>query len=334
MLSKSPVGVAFLGVGDIATLHADALRRSTCGKLVGVWNHKEKDISSGGHIVNVHERCKAFGAKKVFKTLDDVWNDREVEAVFILTPLQTHLQLAKEALQHGKHVLVEKPVAATASEIDELIHFSQKHNRVCMPGHNCIYDPQLVRMRESIAQGRLGTLVHVSVMYNIHHNDEVAARLVGVMDQTMTHHSYIARFLLGSGEDADPVAVQCLASSVGSELKDRESTAVILTKVKAGTIVVLEGSFAADDHSAEPWSFSVKVIGTKGAARYSYNDIVVNEKHTIHSHTYDAFPNSVYEEVQYFLEKCVREGKPPLSTLEDARAGVLLLQTAKVHAKL
>ncbi len=79
-----------------------------------------------------------------------------------------------------------------------------------------------------------------------------------------------------------------------------------------------QANFAADDHSSEPWSAMVKVIGTKGSARYSYNDWVINEPAAIHSHTYVPYPFTIEAECAFFVEQCVRRRRAPLSTIGDA----------------
>src|SRR5947209_17594284 len=60
----------------------------------------------------------------------------EVDAVVIATPVRTHYQLAKRALSHGKHVLVEKPLTADIAEAEELVEFAERQHLVVMVGHS------------------------------------------------------------------------------------------------------------------------------------------------------------------------------------------------------
>src|SRR6266571_2547981 len=61
--------------------------------------------------------------------VEDIFRS-DVDGVVIATPVQTHYQLAKEALSHGKHVLVEKPLTASVAEAEELVALAEKHQRV------------------------------------------------------------------------------------------------------------------------------------------------------------------------------------------------------------
>ena len=89
-------------------------------------------------------------------------------------------------------------------------------------------------------------------------------------------------------------------------------------ELENGALAHLCASFAADDHSSDPWTVVVKVIGTAGATRYSYRDWVEIKPGIVHSQTYTAYRESIANEVRFFVDECVRGGKAPLSTLDDA----------------
>ncbi|MBV8481112.1 MAG: Gfo/Idh/MocA family oxidoreductase [Actinobacteria bacterium] len=87
--------------------------------------------------------------------------DDELEAVVIATPVPTHYALAKQALEAGKHVLVEKPPAMKAGEIDELVALAADRDLVLMPGHLLLYHPGVRKLKQLIADGELGDVVCV-----------------------------------------------------------------------------------------------------------------------------------------------------------------------------
>ena len=72
---------------------------------------------------------------------DDLLEDEALDAVVIATPVPTHYALAKQALEAGKHVFVEKPPAMRAAEMDELVELAAERDRVVMPGHLLLYHP-------------------------------------------------------------------------------------------------------------------------------------------------------------------------------------------------
>ena len=85
----------------------------------------------------------------------------EVEAVVIATPVPTHYALAKQALQAGKHVFVEKPPAMHAHEMEELCDLAEQRDLVLMPGHLLLYHPAVNTLKSLIQAGDLGDVLCV-----------------------------------------------------------------------------------------------------------------------------------------------------------------------------
>ena len=90
-----------------------------------------------------------------------VFDDPEVEAVIIATPAATHFALAKQALLGGKHVLVEKPLATTVAEVDELGRIAAPGKRVVMAGHTFIYNTAVRYVKTLIDNKELGEIRYV-----------------------------------------------------------------------------------------------------------------------------------------------------------------------------
>lgn len=303
MAGKESIGVGFIGAGDIAILHDKAVKRCHGAKVVGLWNRSQDRASA---------RAKDFGCKN-YATPEELVNDPAIDAVFILTNLETHLEYTKLALKAGKHVLVEKPVGQSVAEIEEMRQLAAEKNLVCLPGHNYIYEASMARTKQLADEGDLGKIVSAYVMYNIHHPEEVAARYPGVVRQILTHHSYILLYLLGK-----PKKLCAMKATLHYKEYQEEDIAMVQMQMENGALAHFCASFAADDHAADPWTVMVKVIGTAGSTRYSYRDHVEIKPGLVHSQTYTAYQGSVMNEVKYFIENCIRRGEKPLSTLEDA----------------
>ena len=111
-------------------------------------------------------RAAAFQAKTpgvpVFAELDDVLADPSIDAVLVATPPRTHYDIARAALESGKHVLVEKPLSRTAAQAEELLAVASREDRVLMPGHTFLYSPPVNKVRELIRQGALGEVYFVT----------------------------------------------------------------------------------------------------------------------------------------------------------------------------
>jgi predicted dehydrogenase len=101
-------------------------------------------------------------------SLDDVLADPRVDAVAIATPAATHFAVASAALEAGKHVLVEKPLAPTYEEGRKLVETADRMDRVLMLDHTYCYTSAVRYIRDSIANGELGDLQYLdSVRINL-----------------------------------------------------------------------------------------------------------------------------------------------------------------------
>ena len=102
-----------------------------------------------------------FPKTKALASHVDVYADPEVDAVIIATPAETHFALALAALQAGKNVFVEKPLATKASEVDELARVAQEKNLVVMVGHTFIYNSAVRFVKKMIDSGDLGEVRYI-----------------------------------------------------------------------------------------------------------------------------------------------------------------------------
>ncbi|MEO8769684.1 MAG: Gfo/Idh/MocA family oxidoreductase [Ferruginibacter sp.] len=92
---------------------------------------------------------------------NDLLNHSQVDAVIIATPVFTHFDLAKKALQNGKHVLLEKPMASTVAEASELIEIAAKKNLLLMVDHTFLYTGAVQKMKSLIDSDAIGTLRYI-----------------------------------------------------------------------------------------------------------------------------------------------------------------------------
>jgi predicted dehydrogenase len=93
-----------------------------------------------------------------FADADELIRHPELDAVVIATPIHTHYQLAKQALLAGKHVLVEKPLATSAAEVQELMNLAAEKGLLLMVDHTFLYTGAVQKIKTLVEQGELGTL--------------------------------------------------------------------------------------------------------------------------------------------------------------------------------
>src|SRR2546430_17715385 len=98
----------------------------------------------------------------------DLISDKELGAITVVTPVATHFAIASAALRAGKHVLVEKPLTATAAEAEELIALAEQAGLSLMVDHTFVYTGAVRKMKEIVAGGELGDLLYFdSVRINL-----------------------------------------------------------------------------------------------------------------------------------------------------------------------
>lgn len=90
--------------------------------------------------------------------------DGSVDAVVVATPTRTHYGIAKAALDNGKHVLVEKPIATRAAEALDLCELATRVGRILMVGHVFIFNPAVQRVKQYLAGGLLGRLYYATMV--------------------------------------------------------------------------------------------------------------------------------------------------------------------------
>jgi predicted dehydrogenase len=297
------VGVAFVGCGMVSELHHLAVTGITAARLVGVYDSDGERAAA---------RARAWGTR-AYASLEELLADEDVTAVFVLSPAEYHREHALAALRHGKHVLIEKPVGDSVPEILEIAEAAERAGRVAMPGHNYIYQPDVWRARRLIQQGDLGRICVTWITYIIHHPEAVAVHYHGVLRQILTHHLYLLLYLVGR-----PVRLWATRQSLHYERLTREDQATIVAELADGSVAHLFASFAADDPTSNPWTFLVKVLGTRGGVSLSWRDAVFQRPLGTLNVAIAPYEETYSYEVEHFITRCIGHGEEPRSTLLDA----------------
>jgi predicted dehydrogenase len=93
--------------------------------------------------------------------LQDLFEDPAVDAIYLATPVSTHYELARRALLEGKHVLIEKPLATTVEQAEELATIAADKHLTLMVGHTFVFSPPVRKVRELIDSGSIGPIYYV-----------------------------------------------------------------------------------------------------------------------------------------------------------------------------
>jgi predicted dehydrogenase len=104
---------------------------------------------------------RTFPHSGVTSSWEEAILDPEVDAVVVATPPDTHYTLARAALAAGKHVLVEKPLATSTSDADDLVRLARAGRQVLMAGHTFLYNMAVRHMKDLITSGQIGDVLYV-----------------------------------------------------------------------------------------------------------------------------------------------------------------------------
>src|ERR1700722_13403489 len=152
-----PVRTAILGTGFMGRVHLEAVRRVESVEAAAI---------AGRNVEAARQLGAGFSISAIATDYREILRDPEIDAVHICTPNAQHFPMAKEAIEAGKHVLCEKPLATSVEEGEELVSLAAKkgvRNCVC---HNLRYYPLVQQMRRMREAGDLGEILIVQGTYS------------------------------------------------------------------------------------------------------------------------------------------------------------------------
>lgn len=159
-----------------------------------------------------------------------------IDAIAIATPVNSHFQLALEALMAGKHVLVEKPIAASVVQAEEMVAESNRLGRVLMVGHTFEYNPAVEAVKDIIASGELGDIYYINgtrVNLGIFQQD------INVVWDLAPHDVSILRYILGT----DPETVSARGRACVQQLQGIHDVAYLTLYFPGGVMADIRVSW-------------------------------------------------------------------------------------------
>jgi predicted dehydrogenase len=147
MLNIAQIGVGYWGPNLLRNLVAN--KRCRVSKVVDL-SSERRDYVKG-----------LYPSVEVSDDVDRIAEDKDVDAVVIATPVATHFELAMKMLEAGKHVLVEKPLARSLKEVENIGSLANEKNRLVMVGHTFLYNAAVRYVKEIIDSGALGKIRYI-----------------------------------------------------------------------------------------------------------------------------------------------------------------------------
>lgn len=204
-------------------------------------------------------------------SVDDIFDNKEIDAVVISTPVRTHYPLIKKALNSGKHVLAEKPMTTSRSQAAELINLAVSKELTLMVDHTFLYTGAVKKIKDIIGKGELGTLLYYdSTRINL----GLFQQDINVLWDLAVHDISILLHLIPQR----PVSVQAIG--VTHTKNDIENIAFLTLHYNDGLIA----------HCNCSWSSPVKVRTTYIGGDNKmivYNDLDPSEKVKVYDSGYE-----------------------------------------------
>ena len=107
------------------------------------------------------EAAQAYPSARILRSADEAFRDPNIDLIVVATPSETHFDLAAQALQAGKHVVVDKPITSSSKSAHALVSLSKVHSRILAPFHNRRWDGDFLTLRKLLSEGTLGRVVEI-----------------------------------------------------------------------------------------------------------------------------------------------------------------------------
>lgn len=308
------VGVGIVGVGAFGRRHARVCAELAETRLVAACARRQESLQPIRDSYGIHTTTD----------IEELVHLPDVDMVIVCTPDHAHTQAAVAAARAGKHVFVEKPMATSVADCDEMIRAARQNGVKLTVGQILRFDPRYWQAHERIVRGGLGHLVHMFARRN--NPRRAAERAFGRTTPTFWLGAHdIDMFLWCARSEVKAVYAQQNTRLLAEE-GGPDSVLALLTFAD-GTIAALETCWILPDGTPSSLDAVFEAVGTAGYLRVdaSTDGLAVYGPEGVE------YPRSVYsaevagrlmgalsEEVRHFA-RCVMEDTPPMVSPEEGR---------------
>ena len=319
------ISLALVGLGEVGQHHCRAIATAPATRFAWAC-----DLDDG--------LLGASGAERTTHDLDEVLADPSVDAISVCLPHHLHAPVAVRALAAGKHVLLEKPMAMSVAEADQVIAAARTAGRSVGVSHNqALYLPH-ARARRLIDDGAVGRVLQIRARlaiggkYGAWRADPAQAG-GGLLFDAGVHRVYVMRLLGG-----EVSAVTAIVDRAG-----REDGFIVVLEFASGATGVIDGTYHCpegvfDDRVEIAGSAALVEIAGLEAYFEGFADPTTPQLRIYRDGAWsaddvrDTWDASVRRSVQGFIA-AVAAGRPPPVTAQDGRAAVAIIEAAYASAR-
>ena len=317
-----------IGLGWFGEHHVDALQQLPLVDVVAVCTRTESRL---------RDIADRYGVRKAFTDYHDLLADPDIDMVTIVTHVHDHVRPAVDALQAGKHVFLEKPMAGSVEECDQIIAAAGESGKCFMVGHICRFDTAYALAKEEIDAGNLGTIISMHTRRNL--TKSITAGIMNKISALFGDGVHdIDLMLWYTGATPKSVYAQSLNSRPENRFDD---VGWAMFRLDSGAIAVIETIWCLPENAPYAIDARMEIVGTEGAI-YIDNS---GGQYTVLKKDGLSFPQSTYwpkvhgyrrgylkEEFDYFTRRIVEGKRPTIITPEESRAVVHAIRMAEKSA--
>lgn len=319
------VKIGIIGAGRIGKVHAKAASNLNGAKIIWLADPIAPDLE---------ETAKSMEIEKTSKNYKDILNDKEVDAIFICTPTDTHYTISMEALNFGKHVFCEKPVDLELGRVKDVKDLVAKTGKKYMVGFNRRFDHNFMAIKENIDKGLIGKLELIQITSRDPEPPPISYVKVsgGLFCDMMIHDFDMVRYLSSS----NPKSVTAIGDAlVNPKIKTEGNdidTAIVSIELENGALAVITNSRRASygyDQRAEVHG----ELGALSCSNDTSNTLVISSKDgIIHEKPLyfflERYLNAYKMEIEIFVDSIINNKETPV-TIEEAYQSLLLAKAAQ-----
>jgi len=307
---------AVIGVGRFGRIHAEVISGLPACELVAIANRNEGVLSEAAAELGVHQTETDFR---------EILADRSIDAVSITTHFEDHHEVALAALKSGKHVLLEKPMAATAAQCRDLLAAAENAHGIFMVGHVCRFDPRVTLAKEAIDSGQIGRIVSMHARRNLPKAPgSIRLDKISPLVGDGIHDADLMMWFLGKAP------TEIYARNIRVERFRYPDLGWAMLHFGDEAIGVIETVWCLPTSVSTVIDAKMEIIGTEGKLSINAADtgLVVTDRDGSFQPDTVYWPNqygrregALAREIEYFC-RCIRKGEPPalMPPIEAARA--------------
>lgn len=228
---KKKINWGILGPGKIARKFADDLRLVSDARLLAVGSRSMRSAQNFAQEYNV---------ERIYDSYTELVKDDDIDVIYIATPHTFHHEQTLLCLNHGKHVLCEKPIAVNSLQLQEMIHLAQSKNLFLMEALWTDFLPSITKVKQLVKEGLLGDVKYITADFGFLAPKDLSSRIYdpylagGALLDVGIYPVYLAIALLG-----EPAMISSHAHMTGTGV---DGTTAIMMSWKSGAVAQLHAS--------------------------------------------------------------------------------------------